>query len=250
MTSTPPGQPSEELLATVDRATSRLLATVERLDDPDWHADTVLPGWTRAHVVAHLALNAEGLAGVLDGLAEEERAPMYVSDERRDAEIDELAGAEPVTLRERLRAGAAAFADAVRRVPESGWRGTFDRLPSGPTMPAGALPGMRHREVQIHHADLGAGFSHRDWPADFVADLLDTVAVDHAGSGPFRVTASDLGRSWQIAEDSDRTGPEVIGTGSELCWWLAGREISSGLRCDTGELPAIGPWRRSPPRKG
>lgn len=246
---TPPGPPSDDVLQTIDRATAQLLATVDGLMDADWRAETVLPDWNRAHVVAHLALNAEGIADVLDGLRVGVPAPMYASDVRRDGDIDELAAADPAAIRERLHAGAAAFADAVQRVPVERWSGTFDRLPGVSTMPADLLPGMRHREVEIHHADLGAGFSHRDWPADFVPDLLDTMAVDHAASGPFRVTATDLARTWQIGEADGGTGPEVTGTSADLGWWLVGRAQSADLRSDSGELPAIGPWRRSPLRK-
>jgi maleylpyruvate isomerase len=107
---------------------------------------------------------------------------------------------------------------------------------------------MRGREVEIHHADLGAGFAHHDWPETFVRDLLDTMTVDHAASGPFRITATDLKHSWQVGE-GDGTGPEVTGTGADLGWWLVGRERSAELHCAEGDLPAIGPWRRSPLRK-
>jgi maleylpyruvate isomerase len=245
---TPPGPPSDAVLAALDEATARMLATVDGLADPDWRAGTVLPGWTRAHVIAHLALNAEGMAGVLDGVREGLRTPMYASDVRRDGDIDELAAADPATIRERLHAGAVAFADAVRRLPAASWDGTFDRLPEGPSLPVGVVPSMRGREVEIHHADLGAGFDHQDWPDAFVRDLLDTMTVDHAASGPFRITASDLAQSWQVGE-ADGPGPEVTGTGADLGWWLVGRERSPGLRCTGGDLPAIGPWRRSPLRK-
>jgi maleylpyruvate isomerase len=246
-----PENAPESALDDIDQATARLLATADALDAADWRADTVLPDWTRAHVLAHLALNAEGLAEVLDGLRAGVRTPMYASDVRRDGDIDELAAADPSMVLERLHAGAAAFAVAVRRVPAPAWQGSFDRLPGGPPLPAVVLPAMRHREVQIHHADLGAGFGHRDWPDGFVAALLDTMAVDHAGSGPFRITAADLGRSWQLGEAPDgEGGPEVTGTGADLGWWLVGRERGADLRCTAGALPTIGPWRRSPLRKG
>ena len=67
-------------------ATHRLVRTVDELDEEALAAPTDLPGWSRAHVIAHLALNAEGLGGVLDGLASGEMRPMYASQARRDAE--------------------------------------------------------------------------------------------------------------------------------------------------------------------
>ena len=90
---------------------------------------------------------------------------------------------------------------------------------------------MRHREVEIHHADLGAGYAHADWPAPFVGDLLDVVARDQAGSGPFTAVATDLGRSWSVGEGD---GPEVRGTGSALGWWLVGRGSGEGVTSDAG----------------
>ena len=104
---------------------------------------------------------------------------------------------------------------------------------------------MRHREVEIHHADLDAGYAHADWPAPFVGDLLDVVARDQAGSGPFTAVATDLGRTWSVGEGD---GPEVRGTGSALGWWLVGRGSGEGVTSDAGTLPELAPWRRTPRR--
>ena len=48
-------------------AGQRLVRTVDGFSGDDWSAPSLLPGWTRAHVVAHLALNGEALGGVLRG---------------------------------------------------------------------------------------------------------------------------------------------------------------------------------------
>jgi maleylpyruvate isomerase len=61
-------------------ATQRLVRTVDGLDDEALAAPSGLPEWTRGHVVAHLALNAEGMARVLDSRAEGEPTTMYTSD--------------------------------------------------------------------------------------------------------------------------------------------------------------------------
>ena len=52
------------LLDDVERATSRLLATAGSLDaDPS--APSLLPGWTRGHVLTHVARNADSLVNLL-----------------------------------------------------------------------------------------------------------------------------------------------------------------------------------------
>jgi len=232
-------------LQAVEAASDRLLATVEGLSDTGFAEPTVLPGWSRGHVVAHLALNAEGLAAALSGLESGSPRPIYASAEARDADIDALAGAAPDMVRERLRSGVVTFADAVRRVSPESWSGTVDRLPDGPGLPALVTLPMRHREVEIHHADLGAGYAPTDWPAPFVGELLDVVTLDQAGSGPFTVEATDLGRSWSVGEGD---GPVVRGAGSALGWWLVGRGDGEGLTTDAAGLPTLDAWRRSPNR--
>ena len=69
-------------------ATRRLIRTADGLADADYGAPTECTGWTRAHVLAHLALNAEGLAGALRGIVEGRPTPMYASQERRDRASD------------------------------------------------------------------------------------------------------------------------------------------------------------------
>jgi len=41
--------------------TARLLAVVDELGDEDLRGPSTLPGWSRAHVIGHLARNAEAL---------------------------------------------------------------------------------------------------------------------------------------------------------------------------------------------
>nr|WP_254126579.1 maleylpyruvate isomerase N-terminal domain-containing protein [Amycolatopsis sp. CA-230715] len=42
------------------RAAERLPRSVRRLGDADVRAPSALPGWSRAHVLAHLARHADG----------------------------------------------------------------------------------------------------------------------------------------------------------------------------------------------
>lgn len=218
------------------------IRTVDALTSAELAAPSLLPGWTRAHVVAHVALNGFALAGVLDGLVHDQQVAMYESDEQRDAQIDELAEAEPSELRERHLAATTAFADAVEAMQDEHWSGHVDRLPGGPAWPAVAVVPTRRREVEVHLADLGTSYTRADWPRDFVDELLNAVVVDHAASGPFQLRATDLGRDWSVGGDG---GPTVMGAGADLGWWLTGRGEGEGLSCDAGQLPTLGPWRRA-----
>ena len=53
------------LMGEVDRATDRMLRTAATLDDAAVAAPSPLPGWTRGHVLTHLARNADGLGNLL-----------------------------------------------------------------------------------------------------------------------------------------------------------------------------------------
>ncbi|GAA4717307.1 maleylpyruvate isomerase family mycothiol-dependent enzyme [Nocardioides conyzicola] len=235
--------PDQSSQAIVDdlltEATRRLIRTTDGLADEEYAGPSGLPDWTRGHVLAHLTLNAEGMAGAIGGILEGERTPMYASQEARDADIAELAVASPTVIRARLLGATTDLADALDAVPDDQWDTTIDRVPGGRTFPAGDLPRMRLQEVEIHHADLAAGYSRTDWPAAFPVLLLDGLSMKGVSADlSFHAHASDLDRTWTFGEG----GPTVTGTAADLGWWLTGRGTGDGLTSDSGSLPQIGTW--------
>lgn len=222
-------------------AGQRLARTVDGFTDDDWAAPSLLPGWSRAHVVAHLALNGEALRDVLKGVVEREPVPMYESQEKRDSDIEELAGADPAHLRERLMAGLTTFQDAMRALPESAWEGSFERTPGGQELPLVALPLMRVREIEIHHADLDAGYTPDEWPPKFAEVVIDGMVKRLDPEPAFRVTPLDSERSWEVGDVGEQA-PIVTGPVAQLAWWLTGREPGDQVTCTRGELPTIGAW--------
>jgi maleylpyruvate isomerase len=226
-------------LAAVQDATHRLIRTVDEMTDEDYAAPSLLPGWSRAHVVAHLTLNAEGLAGALAGVARGRPVPMYASPEERDGDIEELALAAPSTLRTRMLGATTEFAAAMGAVPEDAWGTRIQRAPGGPTFAAGAVPGMREREVEIHHADLLLSYTAAAWPAAFAARLLESMSR-RKRERSFWVHATDLDRRWQCGDGED--GVIVSGVAADLGWWLAGRGDGDGLISNNGVLPGIEEW--------
>lgn len=196
-------------------------------------APSLLPGWSRGHVVAHLALNAEGFTRALRTKDDAQPQPVYDSDEARNGDIDALA-AEGTAAISRLESAVDELAEALAA---SDGLGTVERIPGGPTFEVADLVVTRRREVEVHHADLGLSYTAHDWPADFAAAMLDLVTTDQADAGPFTVEATDLDRRWQVGGEG---GPVVRGRAGELGWWLSGRP-AVGLE---GDLPELGAWTR------
>lgn len=233
---TPAPAVSPTLLAEADQ---RLVRAVDALSAEELAAPSLLPGWTRAHVVAHLALNGEALERVLLGQRHGAPVPMYDSPEARDRDIDHLALADPTVLREHLLAAVTCFDLAMAAMTEEDAAASFERTPGGQAIRVGNAPLMRLREVEIHHADLGADYSPLDWPDAFCAMLIESMTTFH-DTAPFRVLARDLARTWQLG--TGEGGPLVAGDAAAIGWWLTGRGRGEGLDCDAGDLPEVGAW--------
>lgn len=215
-------------------ASRRLVRTVDGLTDDDLAAPSLLPGWNRAHVVAHLALNAEALDDVVRGLVSGEPVPMYRSPDARDADIEELAGEPSSVLRERLLAGVTELGESLAGLPEDLFGAVVERTPgSDRTFNAGEVGVMRLREVEIHHVDLDAGYTRADWPPAFAGLLVEQLAGRAAAS-----LYSPEGHSWPGPVGT----PTVTGSLPDLGWWLSGRGDGAGLTVRDGDLPTVAAW--------
>jgi maleylpyruvate isomerase len=154
------------VLDQLDDATDRLIRTVGSLSELDLRAPSLCPGWTRAHVVAHVARNAEGLANLLRGARTGTPTAAYASQEARDAAIEHGARQPHTVLLPELIDSAGLFRREAFAVPESAWDAPV-RVLSGAEFPAAEVLVRRLVEVEVHHVDLGAGYTWRDWPETF-----------------------------------------------------------------------------------
>lgn len=219
-------------------ATARLLDSVGRLDDDGVREPSLLPGWTRGHVITHLARNADALSNILHAAQAGEVGSMYPSQEQRDSDIEAGAGRSALELHDDVVAACGRWDQAANGLHSANLDNPMARVPDGPTQPVRRVGMMRRTEVEVHHADLDVGYTAADWPADFVSALMKRRhrELSDAGVG-LRWRSTDTGESWQTGD-----GPEVTGTAADIVWWLLGRGTGETLTSSEDRLPELGRW--------
>jgi maleylpyruvate isomerase len=157
-----------ELSDQIDQATQRLLDRARVITEPDLRAPSLLPGWTRARVLAHVALGADAMRNLLAGMRTGRDHPVPASAEAHAAGLDHAEGQRPEQLVADLADSAMALRAVARQVPGDRWQVPV-RVPGLDPFPAAELLIRRLVEVELHHCDLGAGYGPDDWPAAFAA---------------------------------------------------------------------------------
>lgn len=228
-------------LEEMELATSRYLGALTVLNDEDLRAPSLLPGWTRGHVVAHLARNADALVNLAHWAESGKVHYMYVSQEQRDADIEEGASRSAQELREDNAAAAGRFLQALNELDVRHEDAMVARAPGAPEFPARELALRRRIEVEVHEADLGLAFTHRDWDAAFAEVLLERVMQDRAEGPAMVLRATDTGGLWKYGVQGQ--GPTIEGRACDLAWWVTGRGQGEGLVSDSDVLPDLGSWR-------
>lgn len=230
------------LLAEVGASAGRVLATVEALADRQAREPSALPGWSRAHVLTHLARSADVYRWLLT-LAGTGAAPGPRADAAAlDRALHEGAGRGAAELVADLRGSLDGMFAAAAAMPAERWSTAVSAL-AGWRHPAWFTLHRAWRELETHHVDLGLGRSTADWPLGYVAWALDATAATLVARGfpVARLTATDLARDWTPAP----AGPTVSGPGHALLAWLSGRGPVEDLRAD-GPLPVPPAWPLPP----
>lgn len=155
-------------------ASERLGRTLAHASPEDFAAPSLLPGWSRAHVVSHLVRNADGMHNLLRWARSGDRTPMYPSPERRASDIEEGAWADPGRLAEEFHRSARELLEDLSGLSERERRSRVE-LPNGRALDAGELVWHRLKEVEIHHADLSLGYAFDDWETGFALDAMEDV---------------------------------------------------------------------------
>jgi maleylpyruvate isomerase len=157
-----------ELSDQIDQATQRLLDRARVITEPDLRAPSLLPGWTRARVLAHLARGADAMRNLLAGARTGQDRPAGASVEAYEAGLKHSESLRPEELVSDLADSAMALRTVARQLPGDRWRVPV-QAPGLAPFPAAELLVRRLVEVELHHCDLGAGYGPAQWPAAFAA---------------------------------------------------------------------------------
>jgi maleylpyruvate isomerase len=233
----------DDLLPQVDDATARLLATVERLDNDELRRPSLLPGWSRAHVLTHLSRGADSRVRLL--VAARTRTPLrqYRDERSREQEIEQGATRTRDEILADLRTSAERLATAIAEHPPQRWGRKVCWL-GEEERPVADVVSSRLQELEIHHVDLAAGYGYQDWPQWFAADELARAVDEMRGRPEFAdvmLHAMNTDMEYRFGDQATRT---VRGGLNALLAWLIGRTSGEGLVIEPpGELPHPPTWK-------
>ena len=201
---------------------------------------SALPGWSRRHLLAHVAANADALGNLVRWAATGEPTPMYASPADRAAGIERGRQLPAGDLKAWLRRSADALEEAMARLSGQQWQAPV-LTAQGRSVPATEVPWMRSREVYVHAVDLATGLSFADLPAGFLTALCDDVTGKRGKDpGPALVlAATDTGGQWKLPGTGEAV--TLAGPLAEITAYLTGR--ANRLTTAGGEpAPVLPPW--------
>jgi maleylpyruvate isomerase len=238
-----PERTLDDTLAWAFDGAAHLRGLMQRMGDEAFRAPSALAGWSRAHVLSHIARNADAMINLLNWARTGAETPAYAGREQRDADIEAGARRSPAEIRADVVASSDRLADAVRAMPEKAWTATVRNV-QGREIPATDIPWGRAREMWIHAVDLDVGASFDDLPGPMVRELITDVGATLAGAEgcpALVLTAVDQERTWTVGGRGPAT--EVRGSAAAIVGWLLGRERGRELRTGRGgPLPELPRW--------
>ncbi len=233
--------PLSDSLAWAGDGAAHLRGLITRMGDDAFGAPSALPDWSRAHVLTHIARNADAMINLLTWASTGVETPAYASDAARDAAIELGAARAPAEIRDDVWTSGDRLAAMVATLPKQAWSAHVVNR-QGVAIPATDIPWMRAVEMWIHSVDLDVGASFADLPLPMLLALLAEVTAAMGvkeGCPALHLVASD--GDWTVGAGAGAV--TVTGSAPELAAWLLGRSKGKELRADGARrLPAVPRW--------
>lgn len=224
-------------LSRLERETEQYLSTVESFHDDEFTEPSLCEGWSRADVVAHVAVVSRRLVRLIDwAQTGTEQAP-YDSQEERSALIAETAGLPAAQLKVEARAAIRHFLDNAQRLTGTL---TVDQLALGPkTFAPHQLPGVMVAEIILHHADLDTQWEIEEADPDSVLDALEAaVRTMQVKDAPGMTIVTDERDEWVIGDGALR----VEGDREGILPWLARGDAENIYLPEGAQAPQLPTW--------
>lgn len=228
------------LLGPVSASTDRFLSTLSGLTDAQIGESTLVPPWTRGHVITHVARAADSLCRLLEWARTGVETPQYANMDARAAEIEAGAARPVAELISDVVESAARFEEAVRSLPGPAWRAQI-RPRTGELCTPERLVSARLRELEVHHADLAAGYTFADVPESAARWIIDDIVgtlSQREGTEPLRIEAVDVDLTREIGAG----GPVMTGRLGDLLAWISGRSPGSALTVSGADAVPRAPY--------
>ncbi|MDR6557319.1 maleylpyruvate isomerase [Arthrobacter pascens] len=231
----------DTVLAELHKAADVVASLAAKLTQEDVPAPSLLAGWTRGHVLAHITGISNAMARQLEFAARGETVELY--DGGYDGRTNAIEAAAGHGIDEHRRDLAAALERALQ---------AFDSLePGGWQVPISYRGGVvldgglaLWRELVIHASDLGTGRGPETWSRQFCEHLFDFLSARVPEGQKFVLQPLGLP---PVAIGTGGRSTVISGMVTDIAAWLAGREPSLGsLRAsaaaDGVDLPELLPW--------
>jgi uncharacterized protein (TIGR03083 family) len=213
--------------------TTALFRENASLSPAELASDSLLPGWTRAHVVAHVAANAEALLNLCRWAQTGQPSPMYASPSARTDGIEAGSRLSAGELSAWLDRSAGQLETAMAELTADQWQNPVVTN-AGRTVPAAEVPWMRTRETSVHSIDLGTDVTFNDLPAGLLTALCDDVVARRGTGTGLSLAATDTAVQWEL--EGGESPVTVSGPLAEITAYLTGRPHR------LGPAPALPPW--------
>lgn len=209
----------ETSLRWVAEGTALCRKAIGGLAEDEFGRPSLLPGWSRKHVIAHLAGNADALGNLVHWARTGEETPMYSSPRQRSEAIEEGAVLPVDRLLAWFDASARTLAESMASLTSEQWLAEV-RTAQGRRVPALETPWLRSREVLVHAVDLDTGIGFGDLPESFLEALCADIRAKRGAAAV----------------------PEVHGGLDQIAAYLAGRPYTGVTMSDGAPAAPLPAW--------
>lgn len=186
-------------LALARLGTAYFARKLNELPDAALGAPSLVPGWSRRHVIASIGFQARALARLVEAARERRAEEILHEPEAQNEDVDFGATLPDHALRYLFHHSEVHLNVEWRDLDAAGWEASVRTL-DGSNVAVAQTPWMRATEIWLGAVDLANGGSSRDFPPQLIAHLL----AEAGGRALRQGQSAPIGRNRLIDRNSIR----------------------------------------------